>query len=277
MAGLSAVDQAAANGFDNAAAYDAHRPSYPVQAFNGLLESVGLAGVSGSKVVDLAAGTGKLTEMLAARGEGFEVVAVEPVSNMRQTLAAKELPRVTVRDGLATGMGVEDGWADAVIAAQSFHWFAHEEALAEIRRVLKPGGKLGIIWNIEDYNQPPTWTSFTQWEKQLNDMICNLEPDGPPRFRDEKWWHVFDRQSRDPAPMFSTPIGEAKVPFEGWLTKDGLWERVKTLSQVATLSEEGGEAFKKRFDEVLGNGDGKWNSGEVEFHGTTVYAWTARL
>lgn len=112
------VHQAAATGFDNAAAYDAHRPSYPARAVDGLLGNLGL-GAPPARVVDLAAGTGKFTELLAARGGGrFEVLAVEPLAKMREALAAKGLPGVTACGGVATAMDVADGWADAVVAAQ---------------------------------------------------------------------------------------------------------------------------------------------------------------
>lgn len=117
----AAVHMAATTGFDDAAAYDAHRPSYPARAVDGLLGSLGLTAPP-ARVVDLAAGTGKFTELLAAAGGGgggrFEVLAVEPVAKMRDTLAAKRLPGVTVCEGLATKMDVPNGWADAVIAAQ---------------------------------------------------------------------------------------------------------------------------------------------------------------
>ncbi|UNI14756.1 hypothetical protein JDV02_001354 [Purpureocillium takamizusanense] len=286
------VDRAATEGFDDAAAYDLHRPSYPPRAVDSLLAHLGVGVASGgrdgggARVVDLAAGTGKFTELLAARrrrrDEGA-VVAVEPVAKMRRALEAKGLAGVTVRDGLATAMeGVEDGWADAVVAAQSFHWFAHEAALREIRRVLKSGGKLGVIWNIEEYNQPRGWKTTTRWERELNELILALPADGPPRFRDDRWRDVFARQAaehRDEHRHFSTPLGEERLPFTVWRTRELLWDRVNTLSQVYML-ERGGprEAFRARFDEILDGADGSWNDeGEIEFHGTTVYAWTTRL
>ena len=128
----SGINERALNGFKDATSYDQNRPSYPPEAVTNILEAAGVKGVEGARILDLAAGTGKFTELLAARrregegdgeGEGLEVVAVEPVAKMRRELEAKRLAGVTARDGLATRMGgVEDGWADAVVAAQSFHW-----------------------------------------------------------------------------------------------------------------------------------------------------------
>ncbi|PNY24651.1 methyltransferase-like [Tolypocladium capitatum] len=278
MASPSVVDRAATSGFDNAAAYDAHRPSYPPQAVQSLLSHLDVAGKPKAKVINLAAGTGKFTEPLAARGEQYEILAVEPVAKMRDKLAAKGLSGVTVRDGLATNMDVPDGWADAVIAAQSFHWFADDDALEEIRRVLKPGGKLGVIWNIEDYNQPRRWTGSTEWEQAMKELILSLPPGGPPRFRDDKWREVFDRQSRAAKPLFSTPAGEERLPFTVRLSKERLWDRINTLSQVAVLEGTDRAAFVARFEQILKDGDGNWNGkGEVEFHGTTSSTWTTRL
>jgi ubiquinone/menaquinone biosynthesis C-methylase UbiE len=112
------VAQTAVTGFDNASAYDVHRPSYPPGAVDALLRNLQVADNHGARVVDLAAGTGKFTELLAARGEQYDIIAVEPVAKMRQSLVDKHLAGVKVLDGLATGMDIEDGWADAVIAAQ---------------------------------------------------------------------------------------------------------------------------------------------------------------
>jgi ubiquinone/menaquinone biosynthesis C-methylase UbiE len=112
------VAQAATAGFDNATAYDVHRPSYPQEAVEKLLRNLGVAGRHKARIIDLAAGTGKFTELLAAREEQYEIIAVEPVAKMRQTLLNRQLASVRVQDGLATAMGVDDQWADAVIAAQ---------------------------------------------------------------------------------------------------------------------------------------------------------------
>lgn len=127
-------------------------------------------------------------------------------------------------------------------------------------------------------NQPEKWTATTRWEQELKELVLGLDAAGPPRFRDDQWWHVFDRQSHVASPIFSTPIGQEKLPFKQWLSKGGLWDRVNTLSQVFTLQGESKEAFKARFAEILRDGDGRWNAkGEIEFHGVTVYAWTTRL
>lgn len=142
--------QASSTGFKDAKAYDTHRPSYPAEAVRSLLTHLGVAGKSKARIIDLAAGTGKFTELLAARPEEYEILAVEPTESMRETLVEKGLSGVTAKEGTAEKMDVEDGWADGIVVAQAFHWFATEASLAEIHRVLKPGGTLGMIWNVED-------------------------------------------------------------------------------------------------------------------------------
>ena len=112
------IHQAATKGFRNAAAYDKHRPSYPDEAVQKLLEKLDLAGKQSARLIDLAAGTGKLTELLAERPERFEILAIEPHNEMRGALEAKDLKGVVSRSGTAEETGVEREWADAVICAQ---------------------------------------------------------------------------------------------------------------------------------------------------------------
>jgi ubiquinone/menaquinone biosynthesis C-methylase UbiE len=112
------LDNRAQSGFQNAALYDTHRPSYPPESVSKLLTHLNLAGVKGAKIIDLACGTGKFTELLAKREEGFEVIGVEPHAGMREELVKKGLKGVEVKDGDAGNMRLEEGWADGVVAAQ---------------------------------------------------------------------------------------------------------------------------------------------------------------
>lgn len=112
------INPDALSSFTNSTAYDSHRPTYPPASIQHLLAQCRVAGKRGARVVDLAAGTGKFTEALAAREEEFEILAVEPHADMRAVLEAKGLRGVRVVDGTAEEMGVEEGWADAVFVAQ---------------------------------------------------------------------------------------------------------------------------------------------------------------
>lgn len=114
----SHLSDKAVTGFANAALYDEHRPSYPPLAVTKLLEAAALTGVKGAHVLDLAAGTGKFTELLAQSEEQFAIVAVEPHEQMRDQLVRKALNNVTVTDGLSTSIPAQDDTFDAVFAAQ---------------------------------------------------------------------------------------------------------------------------------------------------------------
>jgi len=105
-------------GFRNAASYEKFRPSYPAEAVSKLLSHLGLADEKNAQIVDLACGTGKFTDLLVARLEEFEILAIEPHKEMRQALEEKKHARVKVLDGDAGNMPIEDGWADGLIAAQ---------------------------------------------------------------------------------------------------------------------------------------------------------------
>jgi ubiquinone/menaquinone biosynthesis C-methylase UbiE len=113
------INPSAQNGFSNAALYDKHRPSFPAHSVSVLLDGVRVADSPQATVVDLAAGTGKFTELLAARDEGYEIIAIEPHADMRNVLEDKHLKGVSVQDGLSTDMkSLKDESVDAVIAAQ---------------------------------------------------------------------------------------------------------------------------------------------------------------
>lgn len=120
---------------------------------------------AGRTVVDLGAGTGKFTRLLALTGA--HVLAVEPVAEMRARLS-ELLPGVTVTAGTAEATGLPDGCADAVVAAQSWHWFQEADALAEVERLLRPGGALALVWNTYDTSVP--------WVRDFQDIYFRLAP-----------------------------------------------------------------------------------------------------
>ena len=108
----------AITGFAAASSYDLYRPSYPAKAVQQLLARLNIAGGQGARILDLAAGTGKFTQLLAEREERFEIVAVEPHEGMRSELEKKGWRNVTVIEGDARRVPLEDGSVDAVIVAQ---------------------------------------------------------------------------------------------------------------------------------------------------------------
>lgn len=141
-----------ANSFGaHASAYAEHRPDYPIEAVRWALEPLG---EGPHQVLDLAAGTGKLTGSLLA--EGHQVTAVEPDEGMLSELvrrhgSARALP------GTAERIPLPDRTVDAVVVGQAFHWFDTERAMPEIARVLRPGGVLAGLWN--DFDESVPWVA----------------------------------------------------------------------------------------------------------------------
>ncbi len=154
-------------------AYERGRPEYAPAVVGALAAELGLE--PGAPVLDLAAGTGKLTRALLAGG--LDVMAVEPQSELRDKLA-EVVGAERVRDGLAERIPLDDGSVDAVTVADGFHWFDQPAALAEIGRVLRPGGGLALLTTYPDW-------SGASWAHELGTRISDLRPehpffDGPP-------------------------------------------------------------------------------------------------
>lgn len=169
---MGEVHEIAAQGFGaEASAYERARPSYPPDVITWLTENLALG--PGSQIVDLAAGTGKLTRLLA--GIGADLIAVEPVGGMRAKLH-EQLPAVPVVAGVAEALPLADSSIDAVVVAQAFHWFDARRAMAEIARVVRPGGHLALIWNARDRS--------IEWLDQVWSIMDRVERHAP--WRDER-------------------------------------------------------------------------------------------
>ena len=137
-----------------AAAYERGRPSYPPEAIDWLLPP------GARSVLDLGAGTGKLTTRLVERG--LDVVAVDPIPEMLDLLT-RSLPDTPALLGTAEDIPLPDDSVDAVLVAQAWHWFDPERAVKEVARVLRPGGRLGLVWNTRDER--------LGWVKELGRII----------------------------------------------------------------------------------------------------------
>src|SRR5882757_2908994 len=146
MARDELISRRASSFGSQAADYAEHRPDYPAAAVEWALAPVS---AERPRVLDLAAGTGKLTAAITALG--FEVVAVEPDDAMRMELSAL-MPAVTALAGTAEKIPLPDASVDAVLVGQALHWFDHEHSLPEIGRVLRPGGVLAGLWNDDDFS-----------------------------------------------------------------------------------------------------------------------------
>ena len=140
-----------------AAAYARYRPTYPLAAVLWMLQA---AGPEASQVIDVGAGTGALSAVLTAAG--CDVTAVEPDAGMREQLQ-RALPDVRALAGSAESVPVSAGAADAVTVGQAWHWFDQPAASAEFARVLRPGGVIGLLWNLRDDSVP--------WMGELSEII----------------------------------------------------------------------------------------------------------
>ncbi len=209
--------------------YERARPSYPVEAVDWIVERAALG--PGSVVCDLAAGTGKLTRLLVP--SGAEVIAVEPVPEMREQLEAA-VPGVRVLEGTAESLPLADGSVDCITVAQAFHWFDCELALPELARVIRPGGVLAPIWNLRDAEDPLV--------AAMNEAVA---PFVPPEQGVERPW----REAIDASRAFGE-IERRTFPFEQLLDAEGLVGRVASISWIARLEPVERERVLERIREL---------------------------
>jgi len=216
---MSDVHPMATGGYSRSAdSYVRGRPDYPPAALDWLRNDLGLE--PGRAALELGAGTGKFTRLLIETGAA--VTAVEPVGAMLDELR-RALPAVFASQGTAQRMPAADASADAVICAQAFHWFASAESLAEIRRVLKPGGKLGLIWNVRDQS--------VGWVAELTRIMAPYEGDAP-RYDHGEWRRIF------PAQGFGELHERTFVHSHIGPAEQVIVERVASVSFIAALPEE---------------------------------------
>lgn len=210
------IDDVAARGFQaGAAAYEAARPGYPDEAVAVLRDDVGVG--AGTRVLDLAAGTGKLTRRLLELQAS--VVAVEPVAGMRAQLEAA-VAGVEAMEGTAEQIPAGDGSLDVVTVAQAFHWFDAPVALTEIARVLRPGGHLVLLWNERD--------EATPWVAEMSRLIRWHERTVS-RYQHVDWAAVVAASGR------FTPLDERSIRWDQPMTRELLADRVRSISYIAAM------------------------------------------
>lgn len=227
------VDPRAASGFTAAEAYERGRPGWPPAAIDGLARELGLG--SRSTVLDLAAGTGKLTrELLRHAGR---VIAVEPSAAMLAALTER-LPEVDAREGAAEALPVEDEAVDAVFVGEAFHWFSTADACAEIARVLVPGGGLALLWNRAAWSDDEL-----PWHSEFASLSLPYRK-AAGDFPGERWREELERGGRfEPLRESAAENGQrtdpegfvAHVASWSWITNLPAEERTRFLAQVREL------------------------------------------
>jgi len=202
-----------------AAAYERGRPSYPPEAIDWLLPQ------NAHTVLDLGAGTGKLTTRLVERG--LDVVAVDPIPEMLELLSGS-LPDTPALLGTAEDIPLPDDSVDAVLVAQAWHWFDPARAVEEIARVLRPGGRLGLVWNNRDER--------SGWVKDLGRIIGHeVDP--------------FTQTVDLPAPF--TDAERRQVEWTSYLTPQALIDLVASRSYCITSPEQVRTRTLERVRELL--------------------------
>jgi ubiquinone/menaquinone biosynthesis C-methylase UbiE len=192
-----------ARSFDSVAErYERGRPEYADEAVDWLVEKLGL--VAGARVLDLAAGTGKLTRQLVRRD--FDVVAVEPGDEMRAVLQ-RVLPNVEAFSGTAEAIPLPDASVDAITVGQAFHWFEPEAALGEMARVLRSGGGIALLWNRWDEEDPLL--------SQIDELLREIRP--PVVRRDDFALDHERRAFRQLRPMNVDALVEWAGSTSGWV------------------------------------------------------------
>jgi SAM-dependent methyltransferase len=211
-----AVHEVARVGFgDEADAYERARPSYPPDAVAWLVEALRIG--PHRLVADVAAGTGKFTRLLLP--SGATVVAVEPVPTM-----AAHLPDVPRLAAVAEALPFGDGTLDALTVAQAFHWFDARAALAEFHRVLRPGGRVGLIWNARDRS--------AGWVDAIWSIMDSVEKRAP--WRDHDSAGESHDAAFDETPFFTQPAARVFHQVHE-LTPELVVERIRSVSHVAVL------------------------------------------
>jgi SAM-dependent methyltransferase len=205
-----------------AAEYENGRPEYPREAVAWLLEAA-----PDGTVVDLGAGTGKLTRGLV--GLRPDVVAIEPLDELRQILKTA-VPGIDTISGTAEAIPLADESAAAVTVGQAFHWFDLELTLPEIARVLIPGGVMGVIWNLMDKSVP--------W---IHDLAVILGTEGPSW--SDRW--LGKMPEVECSPLFEV-VGFSTFRHVPNLTVEALLDRASSVSRIALLTDAEREAVREQ-------------------------------
>lgn len=213
------IHEAAARGFTAGVdAYERARPTYPPDAVAALAATLRLG--PGDTLLELGAGTGKMTRLLAP--SGVRILALEPVEAMRARLL-EVVPGVALLDGTAEAIDLPAESVDAIVVAQAFHWFDGVRALSEMHRVLRPGGRVALVFNHRDES--------VAWVAAMGEAIHRLMTDAPQVWRGG-WRDPLTRSA-----LF-TPWQSIHAKHAQRLTPDGVLDRVASVSFVAAATPE---------------------------------------
>lgn len=238
---------AAQKGFSSAAElYQQVRPNYPSEIINWLIDELKLQ--SKAIVVDLGAGTGKFLPYLQHVTQ--HIIAVEPVAEMLMQLQL-QYPDVKTLHNKSDQIDLAAQSVDAVLCAQSFHWFANIDTLNEIDQILKPEGHLGLVWNQRDESVP--------WVKALADLIAPFEGDTP-RFYNEQWKQVFEHQF-----LFEFVSLQLFSQIQTGTVENVVSKRLLSTSFIAAMPPTQQQHLKQQFEQIVFEHTGKHAHDVIDF------------
>jgi SAM-dependent methyltransferase len=217
-------------------AYERGRPEYPRAAVGALAAELELA--PAATVLDLGAGTGKLSRALIAAG--FDVVALEPLPSLREVLTTS-IGADRVREGVAESIPLADGSVDAVTAADAFHWFDRARALNEIRRVLRPSGGLAVLTMLPDW-------SGASWAHELGQLVANARPEHP--YFDGPAWQDAVRAAGD----WSEPR-EVRITATQPADPERIVAHMASMSWIAAMPESERTSLLERMRALIAGGE----------------------
>lgn len=244
-----------------ATSYERSRPGYAPDAVAALVEALRIT--PGTRVVDVGAGTGKLTRQLL--GTGARIVAVEPVAAMREQFRAV-LPDVEVLQGSAEALPLPDGSVDVVVAGQAWHWFDPSAALGEVTRVVVSGGGIALLWYDFDDSAPGA-----AWAADLRAVRDRRAPPDLPDPRSGNWRQPFDANPR------WTPLQARHFRHQQALSRDGVVGRLLSSSCIAVLPPEEQEAVRREVLSILDRHRDIAGRGELVLPYRTVLFWARRV
>jgi ubiquinone/menaquinone biosynthesis C-methylase UbiE len=250
------IHESASKGYAIAAETYAHgRPDYPSDVVDWLKQVIGID--ADCRVLEVGAGTGKFIPVLHQCSPAA-LLALEPVDAMRSRLTQAH-PKVQALAGTAASIPLQDESVGAIVCAQAFHWFATAAALAEMRRVLRTGGMLGLVWNVRDESVP--------WVAALSELTDPWES-GTPRFRTGSWRNAF------PAEGFQFVGQRHASNSHVGSAREVILNRTLSVSFIAALPPEKQQQISRQVEALISSTPELAGSAEVAFpYKTEMFAY----